>query len=281
MLAGILLKLGIYGFLRFALPLFPHAAQRAQPLLLTLALVGILYGALVAWAQVDAKKLVAYSSVAHLGFVMLGLFAFNSLAWQGSLLQMINHGLSTGALFFLVGMIYDRRHTKLFDELGGLAKVMPWLAFFLVVSALASMGLPGLNGFVGEFLILIGTYQAGLVWPAILAAFGVVLAALYLLKMLSRTLWGPIRVEANQKLRDLSLREILIMAPLCLLMLAIGVAPESFLRPSRDSLDRVLAYYQSSVQRLPPAERRLKIVPAPPARSVNGDRQSERSEVQQ
>ncbi|MEE8138875.1 MAG: NADH-quinone oxidoreductase subunit M [Thermoanaerobaculia bacterium] len=281
MLAGILLKLGIYGFLRFALPLFPHAAQRAQPLLLALALVGILYGALVAWAQVDAKKLVAYSSVAHLGFVMLGLFAFNSLAWQGSLLQMINHGLSTGALFFLVGMIYDRRHTKLFDELGGLAKVMPWLAFFLVVSALASMGLPGLNGFVGEFLILIGTYQAGLVWPAILAAFGVVLAALYLLKMLSRTLWGPIRVEANQKLRDLSLREILIMAPLCLLMLAIGVAPESFLRPSRDSLDRVLAYYQSSVQRLPPAERRLKIVPAPPARSVNGDRQSERSEVQQ
>ena len=280
-LAGILLKLGIYGFLRFALPLFPHAAQRAQPLLLTLALVGILYGALVAWAQVDAKKLVAYSSVAHLGFVMLGLFAFNSLAWQGSLLQMINHGLSTGALFFLVGMIYERRHTKLFDELGGLAKVMPWLAFFLVVSALASMGLPGLNGFVGEFLILIGTYRADLVWPAILAAFGVVLAALYLLKMLSRTLWGPIRVEANQKLRDLSLREILIMAPLCLLMLAIGVAPESFLRPSRDSLDRVLDYYQSSVQRLPPAERRLKIVPAPLARSVSADRQSERSEVQQ
>ena len=251
-LAGILLKLGTYGFLRFGLVLFPHAAQQAQPLFVALAVIGILYGALVAWAQVDAKKLVAYSSVAHLGFVMLGLFAFNAMAWQGSLLQMVNHGLSTGALFFLVGMIYDRRHTKLFDDLGGLAKAMPWLAFFLVFSALASVGLPGLNGFVGEFLILAGTYKAALIWPAILGTFGVILAAVYLLKMLSRTLWGPIRLEANRELRDLSLREILVMAPLCLLMLAIGVAPELFLRPSRQALDKVLAYYQYSVQREPP-----------------------------
>ena len=274
-LAGILLKLGTYGFLRFALPLFPHAAQRAQPLLIALAVVGILYGALVAWAQVDAKRLVAYSSVAHLGFVMLGLFAFTSLAWQGSLLQMINHGLSTGALFFLVGMIYDRRHTKLFEELGGLAKVMPWFAFFLVFSALASVGLPGLNGFVGEFLILVGTYRAGLFWPAVLGAFGVVLAAVYLLKMVLRILWGPITVDANRVLRDLSLREILVMAPLCLLMLAIGVAPERFIQPSRKPLERVLIYYQTTVDRQPPAERGLKNLRATaPGDDVGAERSS-------
>jgi NADH-quinone oxidoreductase subunit M len=262
--------------LRFGLVLFPHAAQRAQPLFVALAVVGILYGALVAWAQVDAKKLVAYSSVAHLGFVMLGLFAFNAMAWHGSLLQMVNHGLSTGALFFLVGMIYDRRHTKLFDDLGGLAKVMPWLAFFLVFSALASVGLPGLNGFVGEFLILAGTYQAALIWPAILGTFGVILAAVYLLKMLSRILWGPIHLDANRELRDLSLREILVMTPLCLLMLAIGVAPEVFLRPSRQPLDRVLAYYKQSVATEPPAERRLRIQLAPPrtARTDNAATES-------
>jgi len=210
-LAGILLKLGTYGLLRFALPLFPHAALAAQPIFVTLALVGILYGALVAWAQVDIKKLVAYSSVAHLGFVVLGLFAFDVVAWQGSLIQMINHGLSTGALFLLVGMLYERRHTKLFAEYGGLAKVMPWFAFFLVFTALASVGLPGLNGFVGEFLILVGSYRGGLVWPTILATVGVILAAVYLLKMLYETLWGPIRKEENRGLTDLSLREILVM----------------------------------------------------------------------
>jgi NADH-quinone oxidoreductase subunit M len=242
-LAGILLKLGTYGFLRFGLPLFPHASQAAQPVLLTLALVGILYGALVAWVQVDMKKLVAYSSIAHLGFVMLGLVAFDQIAWEGSLLQMVNHGLSTGALFLLVGMIYDRRHTKRFADFGGLAKVMPWFAFFLVFSTLASVGLPGLNGFVGEFLILVGAYRT-VGWWAAAAALGVVFAAVYLFKMLIETLWGPITREENRRLRDLGWFEILTLAPLALLMLAIGLAPELFLKPSRAALETTLTSFQ-------------------------------------
>ncbi len=256
-LAGILLKLGTYGLLRFALPLFPHAALAAQPVFVALALIGILYGSLVAWAQVDIKKLVAYSSVAHLGFVVLGLFAFDAVAWQGSLIQMINHGLSTGALFLLVGMLYERRHTKLFADYGGLAKVMPWFAFFLVFTALASVGLPGLNGFVGEFLILVGSYRSGLVWPTILATVGVILAAVYLLKMLYDTLWGPIRREENRGLTDLSLREILVMAPLCLLMLAIGLAPSLFLEPSRPALEAVLADFDQRTATPPGSEATL------------------------
>src|SRR4051812_28301530 len=199
-LAGILLKPGTYGFLRFAIPLFPHASEAARPLLLALAIVGIIYGALVAWVQTDMKKLVAYSSIAHLGFVMLGMLAFDIVAWQGSLLQMVNHGLSTGALFLLVGMLYDRRHTKKFDEFGGLAKVMPVFAFFLVFASLASVGLPALNGFVGEFMILIGSFRP-LGWgPVALATSGVVLAAIYLLKMIQLTIWGPITREENRKL---------------------------------------------------------------------------------
>ena len=205
-LAGILLKLGTYGFLRFALPLFPHASEAARPLLVALAVIGILYGALVAWVQTDMKKLVAYSSIAHLGFVMLGLLAFDLVAWQGALLQMVNHGLSTGALFLLVGMLYDRRHTKKFDEFGGLAKVMPVFAFFLVFSTLASVGLPALNGFVGEFLILAGSYRA-LGWPAVVATFGVVLAAVYLLKMLQLTIWGPLTKEENRSSGPLGARD--------------------------------------------------------------------------
>ncbi len=251
LLAGILLKLGTYGFLRFALPLFPSASRELQPLLVALALVGIVYGALVAWAQPDMKKLVAYSSIAHLGFVMLGLFAFDLLAWQGALLQMVNHGLSTGALFLLVGMLYDRRHTKLFEQFGGLAKPMPVFAFFLVFSALASVGLPALNGFVGEFLILAGSYRA-LGWPAVVAAFGVVLAAVYLLKMLDRTVWGPLEREENRGLPDLSPREIAALAPLCALMLWIGFAPKPFLEPSRPALEAVLAHYQARAEAAPP-----------------------------
>ncbi len=245
-LAGILLKLGTYGFLRFAMPLFPKASAAAGPLVVSLALVGILYGALVAWVQVDMKKLVAYSSIAHLGFVMLGLFAADLIAWQGALLQMVNHGLSTGALFLCVGMLYDRRHTKQFAEFGGLAKVMPVFAFFLVFSTLASVGLPALNGFAGEFLILAGSYRA-LGWPAAVATFGVVLAAIYLFKMLQLTLWGPITKDENRTLKDLSGREVWTLVPLCALMLWIGVAPETFLRPSRAALDGVLQAYQSRV----------------------------------
>ena len=257
-LAGVLLKLGTYGLLRFALPLFPHAAERGRPLLVTLAVVGIVYGALVAWAQSDMKKLIAYSSVAHLGYVVLGIAALDAIAWEGSLLQMVNHGLSTGALFLLVGMIYERRHTKAFEEFGGLARVMPWFAFFLVFSTLASVGLPGLNGFVGEFLILTGSYRAELVGATVVAAFGVVLAAVYLFKMLHLTLWGPLDRDENRGLSDLSLREILTLAPLCALMLAIGVAPNFFLAPSRPDLERVLTRYELARIEEPPARPTLR-----------------------
>jgi NADH-quinone oxidoreductase subunit M len=251
-LAGVLLKLGTYGLLRFALPLFPHANEAAQPLLVALAVIGILYGALVAWVQTDMKKLVAYSSIAHLGFVVLGVAAVDLLAWQGALLQMVNHGLSTGALFLLVGMIYDRRHTKQFDEFGGLAKVMPLFAFFLVFSTLASVGLPALNGFVGEFLILVGSFPT-LRGATVLATSGVVLAAVYLLKMLYRTLWGPLTKDENRSLADLDLREVLTVAPLCLFMLWIGVAPEGFLAPSRPALEGLLDDYRTRVE-APPVE---------------------------
>ncbi len=246
-LAGILLKLGTYGFLRFGLPLFPHASDAAQPLLVALALIGIVYGALVAWVQTDMKKLVAYSSIAHLGFVMLGLLAIDLVAWQGALLQMVNHGLSTGALFLLVGMLYDRRHTKKFEEFGGLAKVMPVFAFFLVFSSLASVGLPALNGFVGEFMILVGSFRT-LGWPAVVATFCVVLAAIYLLKMIQLTIWGPITKEENRGLKDLSGREVAALLPLCVLMLWIGVAPQTFLKPSLRSLEEVLAEYRQRVE---------------------------------
>ena len=245
-LAGIMLKLGTYGLLRFAIPLFPHASEAARPLLLALSVIGILYGAMVAWVQTDMKKLVAYSSVAHLGFVMLGLLAIDSIAWQGSLLQMVNHGLSTGALFLLVGMLYDRRHTKKFDEFGGLAKVMPVFAFFLVFSSLASVGLPALNGFAGEFLILIGSYRT-LGWPVVLATFGVVLAAVYLLKMIQLTIFGPITKEENRGLKDLSGRELAALIPLCIFMVWIGVAPDTFLKPSRKALDSVLSDYKQRI----------------------------------
>jgi NADH-quinone oxidoreductase subunit M len=262
-LAGILLKLGTYGFLRFGLPLFPHAADAAQPVLLGLSLIGILYGALVAWAQVDMKKLVAYSSIAHLGFVMLGLAAFDLVAWEGSLLQMVNHGLSTGALFLLVGMLYDRRHTKQLADFSGLAKVMPWFAFFLVFSTLASVGLPGLNGFVGEFLILVGTYRA-VGWWAAAAALGVILAAVYLLKMLIETLWGPLDREENRGLADLGGRELVTLVPLAVLMLAIGVAPEAFLKPSRADLSATLATFHERLAQ-PPRESGAALREAAPA----------------
>ena len=252
-LAGILLKLGTYGFLRFAMPLFPQATKRLAPWLLAMAVIGVIYGALVSWVQADMKKLVAYSSIAHLGFVMLGLLAFDLLAWQGALIQMVNHGLSTGALFLLVGMLYDRRHTKKFEDFGGLAKVVPWYATFLVFTALASVGLPALNGFVGEFLILLGTWKAGLRMLAAIAAFGVVLAAVYLLKMIQKTLWGPITKEENRGLRDLDLREVLALVPLCLFMLWIGVAPRTFLEPSRPALEAVLTDFKARLE-APPAQ---------------------------
>jgi NADH-quinone oxidoreductase subunit M len=190
---------------------------------------------------------------------MLGLLAFEQVAWEGSLLQMVNHGLSTGALFLLVGMLYDRRHTKKFDEFGGLAKVMPVFAFFLVFASLASVGLPALNGFVGEFMILTGSFRT-LGWPAAVATFGVVLAAIYLLKMIQLTIWGPITKDENRTLRDLSFREIAALVPLCILMLWIGVAPNTFLQPSRQALESVLADYRQRVEE--PDVRQASLRPA-------------------
>jgi NADH-quinone oxidoreductase subunit M len=227
-LAGVLLKMGAYGFLRFALPMFPFAAQAAFPVIMTLAVIGIIYGAMVAFLQPDMKRLVAYSSVSHLGFIMLGLYAFNNVGVTGGVLQMINHGLSTGALFILVGFVYDRRHTRLISEYGGLWNLMPvYSAFFLVVM-LSSIGLPGLNGFVGEFLILMGAFRAH-PWAGGLGTLGVVLGAVYLLTMYKQVFFGPVTNDANRALTDLSAREVLVVAPIILMIFWMGVYPKPFI----------------------------------------------------
>ncbi len=227
-LAGILLKMGTYGFMRFCMPLFPQAVGEYSYLFLTLSVIGIIYGALVALVQEDIKKLVAYSSVSHLGTCMLGLFALTPESVSGSLLQMINHGISTGALFLLVGMIYDRRHTRLISEYGGIAKVMPIYATFFSITAFSSCGLPGLNGFIGEFLTLLGTFK---VYPlfAILGATATVFSAAYLLWMYKRVFFHEITNPENLKLKDLDFREILIMLAIVTPMFWIGLYPKPFL----------------------------------------------------
>ena len=229
-LAGVTLKMGTYGLLRFCLPLFPDGAQRAAPLLMALAVAGILYGALLAWAQKDLKKIIAYSSVSHLGFVVLGLFALQSTAATGSVLQMVNHGLSTGALFLLIGMIYERAHVRGLSDFGGLARTMPRFAFALVFATLSSIGLPGLNGFVGEFAILVGTFRDHPV-AASLAAVGVLLGAIYMLGLVKALLFGPVANPKAATWRDLTGRECLMLAPLFVLMVAIGVRPQAFVKP--------------------------------------------------
>jgi len=234
-LAGVLLKMGTYGIIRFCLPLFPEAASFYAGGVSALAVVGILYGALVAMVQPDMKKLVAYSSVSHLGFVVLGLFSGTDAGVQGALLQMVNHGVSTGALFLLVGMLYDRRHTRLIGDYGGIAKTMPAYATVFVIVALSSIGLPGMNGFVGEFLILLGTFMTeGRVGYAIGGALGVVLAAVYMLWMVQRVFFGSIRHAANERLRDLSLREYLVLVPLVCVIFGIGLFPKPFLDRMND-----------------------------------------------
>ncbi len=238
-LAGVLLKMGTYGFLRFNLPLFPHAARDFAPLLIALAIIGIIYGALVSIVQRDIKSLVAFSSVSHLGFVMLGLFAFNAQGMSGGILQMINHGLSTGALFLLVGMLYERRHTRLIADFGGIAKVMPTYAAFFLVVMFSSAGLPGLNGFVGEFLILVGAFRANIGYAAF-AASGVVLSAIYLLWMYQRAMNGPVTNDANKNLPDISLREIALLTALVIFILWIGVYPRTFLDPIQASVENLL-----------------------------------------
>ncbi|MGZ8443890.1 MAG: NADH-quinone oxidoreductase subunit M [Candidatus Binatia bacterium] len=227
-LAGVLLKLGTYGFLRFAMPLFPDAAIALMPYLVALSVIGIVYGAVVAMMQSDIKKLVAYSSVSHLGFVMLGLCALNMQGVQGSIYQMLSHGLSTGALFLMVGMIYDRRHTRVIAEFGGLWKQMPVFSAVLLVVTFSSIGLPGLNGFVGEFLILLGSFSVTPRWTAV-AATGVILGAVYMLWMFRRVIFGPLNNPENQKLQDLNCREWVILAPIIFLILYMGVYPQPFL----------------------------------------------------
>jgi NADH-quinone oxidoreductase subunit M len=226
-LAAILLKMGTYGFMRFAMPLFPDAVVQARPLIVTLAVIGVVYGALVSMVQPDVKKLVAYSSVSHLGFVMLGLMALTPQAVGGAVYQMLNHGVSTGGLFLLVGMIYDRRHTRLIADFGGLSKEMPLYAFFFLIVALSSIGLPGTNGFVGEFLILLGSFRPYPV-ATVIAATGVIFAAVYMLWMVQRVFFGPVSRPENKGLKDLGLRETAVLVPLVVLIFWMGFYPRPF-----------------------------------------------------
>ncbi len=253
-LAGILLKMGTYGLLRFSFPLFPHAALAFAPYLAILAVIGIVYGALVSMVQPDLKKLVAYSSVSHLGFVVLGIAAMNMQGVQGALYQMLNHGVSTGALFLIVGMLMDRRHTRLIAEFGGLKSVVPRLVAVFLVITLSSIGLPGLNGFVGEFLILLGTarWRVGYVY---VAALGVILSAVYMLWMFQRVNYGPVLNDKNRKLPDLSVRERWVIWPTVAMVVFMGVAPRFFLYPMERSVARVVQRMQSAG---PPVEVRQR-----------------------
>jgi NADH-quinone oxidoreductase subunit M len=283
-LAGILLKIGTYGFVRFNVPMLPEATATCAPWLLGLSVAGILYGALVALVQSDMKRLIAYSSVSHLGFCMLGLFALTSLGVQGSVLQMINHGLSTGGLFAVVGMTYERYHTREIAQLGGLARRTPILAFFFVLFTLASIGLPGLNGFAGEFLILIGMFERA--WTeappalvllyktiAVLAVFGVVLGAWYMLYLVQRVFFGPLKEghesdnEHHAVVHDLNFREISALVPLAVFILWIGVHPAFFLRPMQPTLAPLTAPAMASLER--PLDARAVL--AEPHQPLTGD----------
>jgi NADH-quinone oxidoreductase subunit M len=254
-LAGVLLKLGTYGFVRFSIPMLPQATAASLPWVLWLSVIGIVYGGLVALAQSDMKKLIAYSSVSHLGFCMVGVFALNPLGMQGGVLQMIHHGLATGALFCLVGMLYERYHTRDIASFGGLARRTPWLSFFLVLFTLSSIGLPGLGGFAGEFLLLCGLFQRAwgdgplrgeLLTLAVLSTSGVVLGAWYMLSLVRRTLFGalkePYREPEEPPVRDLSLREVAALAPLALLIVWMGVRPQTFLQPMQGTLQGIVQH---------------------------------------
>jgi NADH-quinone oxidoreductase subunit M len=249
-LAGVLLKMGTYGLLRFAVPMFPEAMVQWAPLLIFCGVVGIIYGALTAWVQVDAKKMVAYSSVSHLGFVVIGTFAvmangnLSVEALTGATYQMINHGISTGALFFLVGVIYERRHTRMLADFGGLAKNMPWFATILIVATLSSVGLPGTGGFVGEFLILNGVFQASPV-AGMLASLGVLLGAVYMLTLCRKILFGPLDNPENKELEDLSPKEFGYLVPLALLAVLMGVFPNAFIDKTKPSIERLAKNYKN------------------------------------
>jgi NADH-quinone oxidoreductase subunit M len=239
-LAGVLLKMGTYGFLRFNLPLFPYACNEFYPYIGWLAVIGILYGAFVAMVQDDLKKMVAYSSVSHMGFVMLGIFAFNHYGIQGALIQNINHGISTSALFLLVGVLYDRRHTRMIKEFGGITNYMPKYAIIFMVVALSSIGLPGMNGFVGEFLILLGIFQAD-AFMAGVATLGVIFAACYILWMFQRVMFLKSNSPENAKLKDLDLREYIMLIPLVILIFWIGLYPKPFMKTFDASVTHLIS----------------------------------------
>jgi NADH-quinone oxidoreductase subunit M len=220
-LAGVLLKMGTYGLMRMSIPMFPQAAHDAAPVMIGLGVFGIVYGALIAWRQTDIKKLVAYSSVSHLGFVVAGMFAFNELGFTGALYQMVNHGVSTGALFLLIGVVYERRHTREMSEYGGLAKQMPWYAFFFVVATMGSVALPGTGGFIGEWMILNGVFQVSPAMAAV-AGTGVILGAIYMLWLVLKVVWGPLNNDENKKLTDCTPRETFVLATLSVFVFATG-----------------------------------------------------------
>jgi NADH-quinone oxidoreductase subunit M len=243
-LAGVLLKMGTYGFLRFCLPLFPQATLAFAPWMFALAVIGIIYGAWVSTVQPDMKKLVAYSSVSHLGFVVLGLFTLNPQGMVGAVIQMVNHGLSTGALFLIVGMLYERRHTRLIADFGGLWKVAPALSALFLIVTLSSLGLPGLNGFVGEFLILVGAFQVSRLW-AVLATTGIIFAAVYLLWMYQRVIFGEVTHEENRRMPDLSLREWVILVPVLAFIVWIGVYPVAFTGKTEASVQALITQVQT------------------------------------
>ena len=238
-LAGVLLKMGTYGFIRICMPMFPEATLAYLPYIAVLSLIAIIYGALVAMVQKDVKSLVAFSSVSHMGFVMLGLFALNLQGIEGAVMQMINHGVSTGALFLLVGMIYDRRHTRLIEDFGGIAKVMPVYSVIFMIITLSSIGLPLTNGFVGEFLILLGAFKFNNVY-GIIAASGVILSACYMLWMYQRVFYGKVENPENQKLKDLDWREKIILIPLIILVFWIGIYPKPFFERIEPAVKQVL-----------------------------------------
>ncbi len=246
-LAGVLLKMGTYGFIRFAIPLFPNAAFDLLPLVSVLAIIGIIYGALVSMMQPDLKRLVAFSSVSHLGYVMLGMFSFNMQGIEGSIYQMLNHGISTGSLFLIVGMIYERRHTRLIADFGGLSKVMPIYAVFFMIVTLSSIGLPGTNGFVGEFLILLGAFQSNVVY-GVLAATGVILGAAYMLWMFQRVMFGKITRPENEKLKDLNAREITILVPMVIVIFLMGIYPKLFFSKMDASVEKFIKDFRGRVE---------------------------------
>ena len=238
-LAGVLLKMGVYGFLRFVFPVLPEASHVFAPLMIVLSIIGVIYGALVAFVQTDIKRLVAYSSVSHLGYVMLGLFVFSLQGLQGGMYQMISHGLSTGALFLIVGMLYERRHTRLMSEFGGLARTLPLLAVVFMITMLSSAGLPGLNGFIGELLILLAAFSASPLYAAF-AASGVILGAVYLFHLYQKVMFGPITKPENKNLPDLSLREAIIMVPIIALMVIMGLFPNPILKRTEPSMRKII-----------------------------------------